>query len=230
MTTDLLTNRELRRYKNQIELPEISQKGQENIKKTKVLIVGAGALGTFVMQNLVAAGIGTLGIVDKAMVEESNIHKQCVYGTSDLGKQKAIITKQKLHELNAQAEINIHNLCISFANLDNISANYDIIVDTSNLWETNLAIWNYCAQYNKPLIYGRVKEFNIETGVFTDPQLLYAHIDKKGEMQGGTGFICPVAGLAGSIVSLEIVKLIVGKKSKSINKEKKFNVLEFLEG
>jgi len=228
MTSEILSNREERRYKNQIALTEIGQIGQEKLKKSKIAIIGSGGIGTSVAQNLVAMGIGTIGITDNDMVEESNIHRQTLYGTSDLGKQKAIISKQKLNELNAQTEINIHNLCISFANMDQTCNTYDLLVDASNTWETNSAVWNYCAQFNKPLVYGRIREWKVEIGVFNNPVELYSHLEKKEEIEGGKGFLGPVASLTGAILSIEVVKLILGIESHFMNKGNSFNAIDIV--
>ena len=210
-----------------MEVSGIGKEGQEKIKKTKILVIGSGGIGTAVMQNLSAIGIGTIGIVDNAMVEESNIARQCLYGTSDLGKQKAIITKQKLQEINAQSKFNIHNLCISFENLENISSEYNFIVDASNSLETGLAIWNHCAQYNKPLIYARVNEFKVDIGFFTNPVELYAHIEKRKNNKESEAFMCPVASFAASLVSLEILKWLVDIPGRMDNMEKNWNLAEF---
>ncbi len=228
MTSEILSNRELRRYNNQIALPGIGLNGQKKIKKAGVVVIGTGGIGTSVMQHLVAAGIGSLGIVDNAMVEEANIHRQTVYGTSDLGKQKAIITKQKLRDLNAQVNLNIHNLCISMGNLNQICTLYDIVIDASNHLETSKAIAEYCEGCNKSLIFGRAVEFNVEIGVFNDCSKLKANVDQLNNEVEKDGFLSAIGGITGAILALEALKMIAGIESNNMNRIKKFNTLEIL--
>ena len=230
MSSDILSNREIRRYQNQIALPDIGLEGQEKIKKSRVVVIGTGGIGTSTMQHLVAAGMGTLGIIDNAMVEESNIHRQTLYGTSDLGKQKAIITKQKLQELNAQVKLNIHNLCISFDNIDQICSQYDIIVDASNFWESNKAIWSYCNTCKIPMVFARINEYLIEIGSFTDCKLLQDYIDQgeKFVYELKDGFLSSIAGIAGSLVSLEVIRIITGKTGNNLNKAVKIDIQSLL--
>src|SRR4030042_2377579 len=98
MKSEFLNSRELRIFRSQIDFPSVGLEGQEKIKNTKILVVGAGGRGTFALQNLVAAGIGSIGICDNRIVEETSLPRQNLYGHGDLGKQKAIISKQKILE------------------------------------------------------------------------------------------------------------------------------------
>ena len=100
MTSDILTQKEMRRYQRQIMISEIDDKGQEKLKNARVLVVGAGGLGCPVLQYLTAAGVGALGIMDDEKVDESNLQRQVLYGFNDIGKHKAIIAAKRLHDAN----------------------------------------------------------------------------------------------------------------------------------
>ena len=225
----ILSNREIRRYQNQIVIDKFGIEGQQKIKEAKVAVIGAGGIGTVVLQHLTSCGIGTLGIIDNTMVEETNIHRQTLYGTSDLGKQKAIIAKQKLSDINAQCNINIHNLYITADNLSRICEPYDIVIDVTNSLETNNAIIQYCIKNNKSLIFGLINEFEIEIGCFTSKEKLSKYADKRiTDTNHKTGYISSVAGVIGCLICLHTIKVITRFTEKSDNQSKKFNILELL--
>ena len=219
-----LSNRELRRFENQIKLPGIGLEGQIKLKNSKVAIVGAGGIGTNVLMHLVTSGIGTLGIIDNSIIEESNLHRQVLYGSSDLGKQKAIVAKQKLQEINPQTIINIHNLLISASNAYSVCDIYDLVIDTTNSAETFENIFSFCYSGNKPLIFARIKEFIIEIAVITNFKE-FQQPDYKNNTDKN-GFVSSVSGIAGSMISLEAIKLISGLKSSINNRLLKFNALD----
>ena len=227
--SQILSNREIRRYQNQIDIEKFGIEGQEKLKETKVVVIGAGGVGTVVLQHLTSCGIGTLGIIDNSMVEETNIHRQTLYGTSDLGKQKAIITKQKLSDLNAQCKINIHNLFITAENLYKICELYDIIIDVSNNSETNNDIIHYCVENNKPLVFGIINEFEIEVGSFSDSSKLNEYAQKRISNEiHKSGYISSIAGIVGSLICLHTIKMVIKFTDKSDNQSKKINILELL--
>ena len=135
MEYEILTPREIRRYSKQIMIKEIGIAGQEKLKKAKVLVVGAGGLGCPVLQYLTAAGVGKIGIAEFDMVDESNLQRQVLYGSNDVGKLKSIIAKNRLEHLNSLVEFEIFNLRFDASNSLNILKNFDIIVDaTDNCW------------------------------------------------------------------------------------------------
>jgi sulfur-carrier protein adenylyltransferase/sulfurtransferase len=231
MESEILSNREIRRYLNQMDLDGFGLQGQEKIKQARVVVVGSGGMGTTVMQHMVASGIGYLGIIDNTIVEESNIHRQTLYGTSDLGKQKAIISKQKLQDLNAQVEMNIHNLCINYDNLDHICQNYGYVVDATNSVDSNKAIWEHCANNDKVLLYGIQNEFECEIGMFSDQKMLKewlaAYPFAKREYK--KGYLSAIAGVAGALLSIELLCHIVGVKSKIENQSKKIKLTDIID-
>jgi molybdopterin/thiamine biosynthesis adenylyltransferase len=134
MESQFLSQREIRRYSKQIMIPEIGIKGQEKLKLAKVLVVGAGGLGCPVLQYLAAAGVGKISIAEFDMVDEANLQRQVLYGSTDVGKLKSIIAKSRLEHLNSLLEFEIFNLRLDASNSLNIIKNFDIIVDaTDNL-------------------------------------------------------------------------------------------------
>ena len=127
MTVISLTNKDLRRYNRHLMLPEVGHEGQGKIKNAKVLVVGAGGLGCPILQYLAAAGVGTLGIMDNDVVDESNLQRQVLYGINDIGKLKAIIARQRLIELNNLPEYNVLNVQLNKKNALEVIPGYDIV-------------------------------------------------------------------------------------------------------
>jgi molybdopterin/thiamine biosynthesis adenylyltransferase len=216
MKSEILSNRELRIFKHQIDLSYIGIQGQEKLKRSNVLIVGAGGKGAFTLQNLAVAGIGSIGICDYQVVEETAIPRQTLYGSGDLGKQKAIISKQKLTENNPFCKCEIHNICLSENNISNIIADYDIIVDTTNNYDSHRLIDSAALQLNIPVVFGilykgiiMVTVFHFKKGhslqqIFTsDP---YSQGDNGITLMPGV--IIPY-GLTGSILANEVLKVIL---------------------
>jgi len=132
MAGEILTQRELRRYSKQIMIPEIGTAGQEKLKKSKVLVVGAGGLGCPVLQYLVAAGVGKVAIAEYDMVSETNLQRQILYGSDDVGKLKSIIAKNRLDHLNSLVETEIFNLRLDASNALRIIKDFDIVVDATD--------------------------------------------------------------------------------------------------
>jgi sulfur-carrier protein adenylyltransferase/sulfurtransferase len=128
MENEILTPRELRRYSKQIMIREIGIKGQEKLKKCKVLVIGAGGLGCAVLQYLTAAGTGKIGIAEFDMVDESNLQRQVLYGSDDVGKLKSIIAKNRLEHLNSLVEIESFNLRINSTNSLKIIGNLILLL------------------------------------------------------------------------------------------------------
>ena len=151
MAGEILSQREIRRYSKQIMIPEIGVKGQEKLKKAKVLVIGAGGLGCPVLQYLTAAGVGKIAIAEFDMVDETNLQRQVLYGSDDVGKLKSIIAKNRLEHLKSLVEYEIFNLRITGYNSLNILKNFDIIVDATDKFADRYIINDSCIILNKPL-------------------------------------------------------------------------------
>jgi adenylyltransferase/sulfurtransferase len=158
MEAELLSQREQRRYESQIEFEGIGLEGQLKIKQSKVLVIGAGGKGTSTLKTLITAGVGYLGISDDTLIQEETLARQSLYGDNDIGKQKAIVSKQYLRNRNQYTEIKVHNIRLDSENLMKIIENYDIIIDATNNYVSHYAISDAAKQANKPLIFSSISK------------------------------------------------------------------------
>ncbi len=154
------------RYSRQVLLPEIGSKGQALIAAAKVLVIGAGGLGCPVLQYLAGAGIGHLGIADMDTVSESNLHRQILFTQDDIGKNKAIAAAHRLKALNSHITITTYPEGLTAQNALSLFANYDLIVDGSDNFETRYLVNDACVQLQKPWIYGAIYKFEGQWAVF----------------------------------------------------------------
>src|SRR5579875_751964 len=154
-----LSNEEILRYSRHLIIPEVALSGQEKLKAAKVLLVGAGGLGAPLGLYLAAAGVGTLGFVDSDVVEESNLQRQVIYGTSDLGTPKLEAAKARLLDLNPYITINAHPVRLSSENALDILKDYDIIVDGTDNFPTRYLVNDACVLLGKPNVYGSIFRF-----------------------------------------------------------------------
>ena len=207
----------MNRYNRHIILSEIGQKGQNKLANAKVLVVGAGGLGCPVLQYLTAAGIGTIGIIDFDVVEESNLQRQVLYGTSSLGKNKAIAAKERLSDLNNTIKIHAYfeKLTHDFA-LD-LFEDYDIIVDGTDNFSTRYLINDASVIKNKPLVYGAIYKFEGQVAVFNynngpSYRCLFPNPPKKDSIPNCSeiGVLGVLPGIIGSLQANEVIKIILG--------------------
>lgn len=216
------------RYKRHLLLKEIGAEGQRKIREAKVLVVGAGGLGSPVCMYLAAAGVGEIGIVDADVVDISNLQRQVLYSTEDLGKAKVIIAKKKLEAMNPDIVVNAYNERLDNDNAERISKDYDIIVDASDNIETRYFCNDFCVTQGKTLIHGSIGEFNgnimtIQPGsaclrcLFPEAVMLKESSD--------SGVVGAVPGIAGSIQAAEVIKVITGAGEPLANRLLTFNIL-----
>jgi sulfur-carrier protein adenylyltransferase/sulfurtransferase len=208
---------EINRYIQQIRLPGIRLGGQEKIKKSSVLVVGAGGLGCPVLQYLTAAGVGTIGIMDNDWVDESNLHRQILYNVNDLSKPKPLAAKEKLELLNPNVNFRIHFSRLNKKNALDILGDYDIIADCTDNFPARYLINDSCIILNKPFVYGAVHTFSGQVMVLNymsgpslrciyptqPPPLMISSCDESG-------IIGTVTGLTGVLQASEILKMILG--------------------
>jgi adenylyltransferase/sulfurtransferase len=214
----VLSEKEVRRYALQINMSAIGKEGQEKIKQTKVLVIGAGGKGSSVLQNLATIGVGKLGICDNYPVQENELSRQYLYGNSDLGKQKAIISKQKLQVINHLIEYELHNVCLNENNINLICYPYDILIDATDNFPARYLINDAAIHLKKPLIYGEVINGLGFTSVFNyrggpSFRCLFPEPVKKENRAVCSGFSCQVATMSiiGSIIANETIKIILSK-------------------
>ncbi len=147
-------------------LPEIGTAGQEKLKRAKVLVVGAGGLGCPVLQYLAAAGIGRIAIMEFDTVDETNLQRQVLYGSSDLGKLKSIIAASRLEHINDLIETEIINLRLEASNVLRTVKEFDLIIDATDNYPTRYVINDACVILNKPMVHGAIYKYEGQVSVF----------------------------------------------------------------
>jgi molybdopterin/thiamine biosynthesis adenylyltransferase/rhodanese-related sulfurtransferase len=212
-----LSSEEITRYSRQIRLAEIGKGGQEKIKGTSVLVVGAGALGCPVLQYLTAAGIGTLGIADNDWVDESNLNRQVLYSLKDIGKPKPLAARDRLKLLNPEVKFNIHFLRLDKESALKIISQYDIVVDCTDNFASRYLINDASVILNKPLVYGAIHKFSGQLMVLNyknGPTLRCIFPDVPHPLEVPSceefGVIGSIPGVIGSLQATEVFKIILG--------------------
>ncbi|MDB6054870.1 MAG: Dinucleotide-utilizing enzyme involved in molybdopterin and thiamine biosynthesis family 2 [Verrucomicrobiales bacterium] len=229
-----LNNDEIRRYSRHLILPEVGMAGQKKICSTSVLCIGAGGLGSPIAMYLAAAGIGKLGILDFDTVDFSNLQRQIMHGTEDVGRSKAESAKETIHSINPNVDVVLHNTRISSENALEIISGYDIVVDGTDNFPTRYLTNDACVLLKKPNVYGSIFRFEGQASVFA-PHLggpcyrcLYPEPPPPGMVpscaEGGVLGVLP--GIIGCIQATEILKLALGKGSSLINRLLLFNALD----
>lgn len=229
-----LSNDEIRRYSRHLILPEVGMAGQKKICSTSVLCVGAGGLGSPIAMYLAAAGIGKLGLVDFDQVDFSNLQRQLLHGTSDVGRPKAESAKETIQELNPNVEVVLHTTRLTSENALSILGDYDIVVDGTDNFPTRYLTNDACVLLRKPNVYGSIFRFEGQASVFA-PHLggpcyrcLYPEPPPPGMVpscaEGGVLGVLP--GIIGCIQATEILKLALGKGTSLTGRLLLFNALD----
>lgn len=162
----MLSKEEFNRYNKQVMLEDIGLLGQTKLKQAKVLVIGAGGLGSPILQYLVSMGIGSIGIVDFDTIEVSNLHRQILYGPEDVGRLKAEVAIEKLSKQNPFIDIQVYSVLLSEENAEEIFGNYDIVVDGCDNFMTRYTVNDVCVKLNKPLVYGSILGYQGQLAVF----------------------------------------------------------------
>ncbi len=155
-----LSKSQIERFSRQLVLKNIGAKGQKKILSSKVLIVGVGGLGCPAAENLVRAGIGTIGLIDNDIINLSNIHRQSLFNSKDINKSKVNVAAKKLKEINPLTKIKIYKSRLNQKNIENIIKNYEIIIDGSDNFKTKFLINDYCFKLKKKLVTGAISKFD----------------------------------------------------------------------
>ena len=212
-----LSNDEIARYSRHLIMPEVALDGQKKLKAAKVLTVGTGGLGSPLAMYLAAAGIGTIGIVDFAVVDESNLQRQIIHGTSDVGRPKVESARDKIEDINPNVEVRVHEEALTSENALEIFADYDVIVDGTDNFPTRYLVNDACVLLGKPNVYGSIFRFEGQASVFWAEEgpcyrCLYPEPPPPGLVpscaEGGVLGILP--GAIGVVQATEAVKLILG--------------------
>jgi len=155
-----LNKSQIERFSRQLVLKDIGAKGQKKILSSKILIVGIGGLGCPAAENLVRAGIGTIGLIDDDIVNLSNIHRQSLFNSKDLKKTKVSVAAKKLKEINPLTKIKTYKLRLNQNNIEKIIRNYELIIDGSDNFKTKFLVNDYCIKFKKKLITGAISKFD----------------------------------------------------------------------
>lgn len=229
-----LNNDEIRRYSRHLILPEVGMAGQKKICSTSVLCIGAGGLGSPIAMYLAAAGIGKIGLLDFDTVDFSNLQRQIIHGTEDVGRPKTDSAQETIKSINPNVETVIHKTRISSENAMEIISGYDIVVDGTDNFPTRYLTNDACVLLKKPNVYGSIFRFEGQASVFA-PHLggpcyrcLYPEPPPPGMVpscaEGGVLGVLP--GIVGCIQATEILKLALGKGSSLIGRLLLFNALD----
>ena len=220
-----LSNEEIMRYSRHLIMPEVGMQGQRRLKASSVLMIGTGGLGAPVGMYLAAAGVGRIGIVDFDVVEQSNLQRQIIHGTKDLGRRKIESARDRLRDINPHIEIETHESRLTSQNALQLFRNYDIIVDGTDNFPTRYLVNDACVLTRKPNIYGSIFRFEGQASVFWAERgacyrCLYPEPPPPGLVpscaEGGVLGVLP--GIVGAIQANETIKLILGAENLLVNR------------
>ncbi len=220
-----LTTDELARYSRHLILPEVGMEGQRKLKAAKVLCVGTGGLGSPLAFYLAAAGIGTLGLVDFDVVDASNLQRQIIHSTKDIGRKKLDSAAEKLTALNPAMKVVKHETMLTSANALDILKDYDVVADGTDNFPTRYLVNDACVLLGKPNVYGSIFRFEGQASVFATKEgpcyrCLYPEPPPPGLVpscaEGGVLGILP--GLVGVIQATEVIKLILGNGNSLVGR------------
>ena len=202
---------EVERYARHLVLREIGGPGQQALKAARVLIVGAGGLGAPAALYLAAAGIGRLGLVDPDHVALSNLQRQVLYTSADLGRGKTAAAAERLTALNPNVEIRTYTVALTAQNARELMADYDLVLDGTDNFEVRFAVADACVALGKPLVSGAIGRWTGQVGVFERApcyRCLTPEAPPDAETCAAVGVLGALAGVIGSIMALEGVKYI----------------------
>jgi molybdopterin/thiamine biosynthesis adenylyltransferase/rhodanese-related sulfurtransferase len=228
-----LTPPEVARYSRHLIMPEVALEGQKRLKAARVLVIGAGGLGSPLGLYLAAAGVGRIGLVDFDVVDFSNLQRQVLHGTPDVGRPKLQSAKERLQAINPEVEIDLYETRLTSANALAILEPYDIIIDGTDNFPTRYLVNDACVLLKKPNVYGSIFRFDGQASVFYPPhgpcyRCLYPEPPPPGEVpscaEGGVLGILP--GLIGCIQATEAVKLILARGSPLIGRLLLYDALQ----
>jgi adenylyltransferase/sulfurtransferase len=212
-----LSIEEVRRYSRHLIIPDVAMAGQKRLKNAKVLCIGAGGLGSPTLMYLAAAGVGTLGIIDFDVVDESNLQRQIIHGQSDIGRSKAESARNSVREINPLITVNVHEERLDTSNVREIFGGYDLIVDGTDNFATRYLVNDACVLLHKPYVWGSIYRFDGQASVFWADhgpcyRCLYPEPPPPGMVpscaEGGVlGVLC---GAIGALQTNEAIKLLMG--------------------
>ena len=228
-----LSHRDGIRYSRHLTLPEVGVEGQQRLKAARVVCVGAGGLGSPAALYLAAAGIGTLGLVDFDVVDESNLQRQILYDTNDIGVRKLAAAKARLTALNPDMQVITHETPLQASNALDILRDYDVVVDGADNFPTRYLVNDACVLLGKPNVYGSIFRFEGQASIFATKggpcyRCLYPEPPPPGLVpscaEGGVLGVLP--GIIGTIQATEAIKLIIGAGESLVGRLMLFDALD----
>jgi len=226
------------RYARHYSLKDFGFESQEKLAEAKVLVIGAGGLGCPVLQYLTAAGIGTIGLADNDVVSLSNLQRQVLYNTDDIGRAKAAVAAKKLQQLNPDITVNSFKMLVNSANALELITDYDIVVDCTDNFAARYLINDACVLLDKPLVFGAVYQYEGQVAVFNVPdangnKTNYRHLfpTPPDPLEvadcNEAGVLGVLPGIMGIIQATETIKLITGIGKALLNKLLTFSILDY---
>jgi len=210
-----LVRRDLRRYSRHLLIPEVGLAGQERLAAARVLVVGAGGLGTPVLQYLAAAGVGRIGIVDDDTVDLTNLQRQVIFASADIGRPKAVAAAERLHALNPQVAVDAISARFDASNARELVRLYDVVVDATDTFGARYLINDACRLEGKPDVYGSIFRFDGQISVFRPGGPCYRCLFPEPPPEGSVpscaegGVLGVLAGLVGTWQANEALKLVL---------------------
>ena len=204
---------EVERYARHLVLREIGGPGQQKLRDARVLLVGAGGLGSPAAPYLAAAGVGVLGLADPDVVSLSNLQRQVLYQTAEIGRAKVDAAAERLHGLNPHIEVEAHALTVDAGNAASVIAGYDLVLDGCDNFETRFAVSDACAAAGIVLVSGAIGRWTGQVGVFAGKpcyRCLVPQVPPGAETCAAVGVVGALAGVIGAMMALEAIKLITG--------------------
>lgn len=217
-----LTGEELERYSRQLLLPALGERGQRRLRNARICVVGAGGLGSPVLLYLAAAGVGTLGIVDDDGVDLTNLQRQVLHGTADVGRRKVVSAAERLNALDPGVRLRTHSERLTAANAVGVLRNYDVVIDGTDNFPTRYVVNDACTELGLPLVWGSVLRFDAQISVFwgrppdgigvaaIDLRDLFPSPPEGTPSCAEAGVLGALCGVVGSGMAIEAIKLVAG--------------------
>jgi len=211
------TDEQIKRYSRHIILPEVGGKGQKKLLDSRVLIIGAGGLGSPAALYLAAAGVGTIGLIDGDVVDLSNLQRQIIHYTPDLDKPKVISAKEKIESLNPDVNVKVYHCLLTSKNVTEIFRDYDVVIDGTDNFPAKFLANDACVFLNKPLVHGGILRFVGQVySIIPHKTACYRCVFNSPPPPGliptcqEAGVVGVLAGVIGTIQATEAIKLILG--------------------
>lgn len=219
------------RYDRQIKLTEVGPEGQEKLRDAKVLLVGVGGLGCPAAMYLAGAGVGKIGLMDHDKVDMSNLHRQVLFQESDVGKSKAVVSKERLEKQNSEVEYEVYEEPLTMENAENIINQYDVVLDGTDNFETKYLINDACILADKPWVFasiykneGQLSVFNYKNG--PTYRCLFPKSTRQNISCEATGVLGVLPGILGTLQAAEVLKIILGEGEVLSGKLKLINMMQ----